>query len=249
MGTANVLESVRDCPNVKSVVMITTDKVYENNEWEWGYREDDRLGGFDPYSNSKACSELVTASYTQSFFNSDDHGTHGVAIATARAGNVFGGGDWAKDRLIPDLVRAHEAKVAPVIRYPGAVRPWQHVLEPLSGYLALARALYEHGPRFNGAYNFGPRDTDAQTVKTICEIVSGILGDTQKWVLDDAVNPHEAGYLKLDISKAAAKLGWAPKTNLDHGLALAGEWYKNFASGTDAMELTLRDIAAFEALS
>ena len=249
MGTANVLESVRDCPNVKSVVMITTDKVYENKEWEWGYREDDRLGGFDPYSNSKACSELVTASYTQSFFNSDDYGTHGVAIATARAGNVFGGGDWAKDRLIPDLVRAHEAKVAPVIRYPGAVRPWQHVLEPLSGYLSLARALYEHGPRFNGAYNFGPRDTDAQTVKTICEIVTGILGDAQKWVLDDAVNPHEAGYLKLDISKAAAKLGWEPKTNLDHGLALAGEWYKNFAAGTDAMELTLRDIAAFEALS
>jgi CDP-glucose 4,6-dehydratase len=249
MGTANVLESVRSCPTVKSVVVITTDKVYENKEWEWGYRENDRLGGFDPYSNSKACAELVTSSYTQSFFPPEEHATHGVGIATARAGNVFGGGDWAKDRLIPDLVRAYEAKVAPVIRYPGAVRPWQHVLEPLSGYLMLARALYEHGPRFGGAFNFGPRDTDVQTVKTICEILGGMLGDPQRWVLDDRVNPHEAGYLKLDISKAMAQLGWEPKTNLNQGLKLAGEWYKKFAKGAEAMELTLHDITAFEAIS
>jgi CDP-glucose 4,6-dehydratase len=246
MGTANVLESVRSCPTVKSVVVITTDKVYENKEWEWGYRENDRLGGFDPYSNSKACTELVTSSYTQSFFHPDEHSTHGVGIATARAGNVFGGGDWAKDRLIPDLIRAHESGVAPVIRYPGSVRPWQHVLEPLRGYLVLARALYDQGAAHSGSFNFGPHDSDARNVKTICELVSGYLGNSGEWQMDDANNPHEAGFLKLDISKAKADLGWEPKTNLEQGLELAVDWYTQFSTGVNVRELSLNSIAHFE---
>lgn len=248
MGTANVLESVRSCPTVKSVVVITTDKVYENKEWDWGYRENDRLGGFDPYSNSKACTELVTSSYTQSFFHPGEHATHGVGIATARAGNVFGGGDWAKDRLIPDLIRAHESAVAPVIRYPGSVRPWQHVLEPLRGYLFLARALFDRGSAHSGSFNFGPHDSDARNVKTICELVSGYLGNSGEWKMDDANNPHEAGFLKLDISKAKADLDWEPKTNLEKGLELTVDWYLRFAAGENVRELSLSNIAHFESL-
>lgn len=248
MGTANVLESVRSCPTVRSVVIITTDKVYENQEWDWGYRENDRLGGFDPYSNSKACTELVTSSYTQSFFNPNEFEKHGVAIATARAGNVFGGGDWAKDRLIPDLIRAFENGVAPVIRFPGSVRPWQHVLEPLRGYLFLARALFEHGTKFNGGYNFGPHESDARNVKTICGIVAGVLGDSVDWVMDDAHNPHEAGLLKLDISKAKAELGWEPKTNLETGLEMTTTWYTNYRTTEDTRAISLADIANFSAI-
>lgn len=248
MGTANVLESVRSCETVRSVVIITTDKVYENKEQDIAYVETDALGGFDPYSNSKACTELVTSSYVQSFFNADNYAEHGVAIATARAGNVFGGGDWAKDRLVPDLIRAYEAGVAPTIRFPGSVRPWQHVLEPLRGYLFLARALFEHGTAFNGAFNFGPRESDAQNVKTICDIVSGILGVSGDWVTDEGQNPHEAGLLKLDIAKAKATLAWEPKTNLEQGLAMTTHWYKNFRDAADVRELSLADIRAFSAL-
>lgn len=248
LGTANVLDSVRSTPSVRSVVIITTDKVYENHEQDVAYSEDERLGGFDPYSNSKACAELVTSSYTQSFFNREKFAEHGVAIATARAGNVFGGGDWAKDRLIPDLIRAHEAGVAPVIRYPGSVRPWQHVLEPIRGYLFLARALFQNGTAFNGGFNFGPYDSDARNVKTICEIVSGFLGGANEWVNDDEKNPHEAGFLKLDISKAKHTLGWEPKTNLEAGLEMSTKWYLNYRDTKNARELSLADIARFTAL-
>lgn len=246
LGTAKVLEAIRSCPSVKSVVIITTDKVYENREWEWGYRENDTLGGYDPYSNSKACTELVTSSFVNSFFNPADYSSHGVAVSTARAGNVFGGGDWADDRLIPDLIRAYRDKVAPVIRYPGAVRPWQHVLEPLRGYLMLARALYSHGTRFSGAFNFGPNESDARSVKTICEIVSGHLVDAAPWTLDDAQNPHEAGFLKLDISKAAAELGWKPKTDLELGLRLTTNWYGGYLKEESVTDLSLRDLAEYQ---
>ena len=248
LGTANVLEAIRSCEGVRSVVVITTDKVYANQEWDWAYRETDTLGGFDPYSNSKACTELVTSAYTQSFFNAANYADHGVAVATARAGNVFGGGDWAKDRLVPDLIRAFEAGVAPTIRFPGSVRPWQHVLEPLRGYLFLARALYERGTDFNGGFNFGPRETDAQSVKVICDIVSDILGVSSDWVMDEADNPHEAGLLKLDISKAKAELGWEPKTNLAQGLELSTHWYKGFRETADVRALSLADIRAFSDL-
>lgn len=248
VGTAKVLQAIRGCKSIKSVVVITTDKVYENREWNWGYRENDMLGGYDPYSNSKACTELVTSSFTRSFFNPADYSSHGVAIATARAGNVFGGGDWAQDRLIPDLIRAYRDKKSPVIRYPGSIRPWQHVLEPLRGYLMLAKALYAHGTKFNGAYNFGPNESDARSVKTICEIVSGNLNGSEKWVLDEAKNPHEAGFLKLDISKASADLGWRPKTDLEYGLLLATRWYSGALAGESILDLSMRDLADYQSM-
>jgi CDP-glucose 4,6-dehydratase len=248
LGTAKVLEAVRSASTVRSVVVITTDKVYENREWAWGYREIDRLGGYDPYSNSKACAELVTASFTQSFFNTADYENHGVAIATARAGNVFGGGDWAADRLIPDLIRAYQAGTAPVIRYPGSVRPWQHVLEPLRGYLFLGRALFEGGTTYAGAYNFGPTESDARPVGEICEIVSSTLEGSHHWEIETSAQPHEAGYLKLDFSKAAHELGWFPRTTLTTGLHMATRLYQGFLAGEAARDLSLTDIAKFESL-
>lgn len=248
MGTVNLLESVRSCDSVKAVIVITTDKVYNNKEWEWGYRENDRLGGFDPYSNSKACTELVASSFTQSFFTPTESSSKAVGIATARAGNVFGGGDWAKDRLIPDLIRAHESGETPVIRFPGAVRPWQHVLEPLRGYLMLAQASFGNGRGTCQSFNFGPRDSDARSVKEICEIVSDNLGNSGDWQLDNGQNPHEAGLLKLDISKAKLVLGWSPKMDLEKGLALAVDWYVKFAAGVNVRELSLSSISQYESL-
>lgn len=226
MGTVNLLEAVRHTPGIKAVVNVTTDKCYENKEWHWGYRENEPMGGFDPYSSSKGCSELVTSAYRNSFFNSKDHQNHGVAIATARAGNVIGGGDWAEDRLIPDFVRAISAGEEVKIRSPYAIRPWQHVLEPLSGYLMLAEKLYTRGSEFEGAWNFGPDDRDAKNVEWIAKRFCDLWGNRASFSIDKNPQPHEANYLKLDCSKAKAELGWTPKWDIEKALESIVEWYQ-----------------------
>ena len=201
MGTVNLLEAIRLTGGVKAVVNITTDKCYENKEWHWGYRENEPMGGYDPYSNSKGCSELVTSAYRSSFFNSNDFGKHGVALASARAGNVIGGGDWAEDRLIPDFIRSISKGEKVKIRSPYAIRPWQHVLEPLSGYLLLSKKLYEEGINFTGAWNFGPDDNDAKNVEYVVQTFCSYWGKEAEYELDTDHQPHEAHYLKLDCSK------------------------------------------------
>jgi CDP-glucose 4,6-dehydratase len=247
MGTAHVLDAVRACRAVRAVVVVTTDKCYQNNEWPWAYRETDPLGGHDPYSNSKACAELVTAAYRSSFFSPAQYGDkHRVALASVRAGNVFGGGDWAKDRLIPDFVRAQLGGSPLDIRNPDAVRPWQFVLEPLSGYLAVAERLHEHGVDFGEAYNFGPRDEDARTVSWLLEYLGGRWGGVDAWRHDKAQHPHEARFLRLDCSKAREKLGWVARLPLAHGLDWTVDWYKKSARGADARELCLAQIQRFE---
>lgn len=249
MGTANVLEAVRATPQVKAVVSVTTDKCYENREWNWGYRETDHLGGYDPYSSSKACAELVTAAYRSSFFNAALHAQHGVAVASARAGNVIGGGDWARDRLIPDLLSAL-CRGEPVrIRNPHAVRPWQHVLEPLSGYLNLAERLASgEGSSYGEAWNFGPSDEDARPVQWIVERMIERWGGNASWVRDEQPQPHEASYLKLDYSKAHARLGWKPRWNLANALSAIIEWQRAYAAGADMRVTTLAQIHEFESL-
>lgn len=247
IGTANVLEAVRSTPQVKAVVSVTTDKCYENQEWNWGYREVDHLGGYDPYSSSKACAELVTAAYRSSFFNPALHARHGVALASARAGNVIGGGDWARDRLIPDILSAL-GKGEPVrIRNPHAVRPWQHVLEPLSGYLRLAELLASgDGSAFSEAWNFGPADDDARPVQWIVERMIEKWGGASTWVRDEQPQPHEASYLKLDCSKARARLGWVPRWNLASALSAIIEWQRAYADGANMRAKTLAQIHDFE---
>ncbi len=226
IGTVQLLDAIRQVPGVRSVVNVTTDKCYENREWVWGYREDEAMGGYDPYSNSKACAELVTSAFRNSFFNSSTYAKHGVAIASARAGNVIGGGDWAADRLVPDIVRAIARGETVSIRKPHAIRPWQHVLEPLSGYLLLAEKLYCDGLHYAEAWNFGPNDSDAQPVQVIVERLTSQWGDNARWALDDGDHPHEATFLKLDCSKARARLGWRPRWDLGHSLDNIVAWYK-----------------------
>lgn len=245
MGTVHVLEAVRHVPGIRSVVIVTTDKCYENHEWEWGYRENEAMGGYDPYSSSKGCAELVTAAYRRSFFNPSTYATHGVAIASARAGNVIGGGDWATDRLIPDIMRAMMREETVSIRSPHAIRPWQHVLEPLSGYLVLAEKLYSEGPRYAEAWNFGPSDADARPVQAIVEHLTSQWGDGAKWVLDGEVHPHEATFLKLDCSKARSRLGWQPRWNLERALDEIVAWYKAAARAENMRTVTLEQIAQF----
>jgi CDP-glucose 4,6-dehydratase len=219
MGTVHILEAVRQCSSVKAVVNVTTDKCYENREWWWGYREDEPMGGHDPYSSSKGCAELVTNAYRKSYFQE-----FGISLASARAGNVIGGGDWSEDRLIPDIMRSFEKNEAIVVRNPDAIRPWQHVLEPLSGYLVLAEHLYRHGRQFAEGWNFGPNDDDAKPVRWIVEYLAGQWGKGKGWLIDDAGHPHEAKYLKLDISKARNCLGWSPEWDLPTALAKTLEW-------------------------
>ncbi|WP_429326474.1 CDP-glucose 4,6-dehydratase [Paraburkholderia sp. GAS348] len=228
MGTVHVLEAVRATPSVCAVVVVTSDKCYQNNEWVWGYRESERMGGHDPYSNSKGCAELVTAAYRDSFFSPARYSDHGVAVASARAGNVIGGGDWAEDRLIPDLVRAIRNKQPVRIRNPHAIRPWQHVLEPLSGYLLLAEKLIDDGAHYGEGWNFGPADEDAKPVQWIAERMTQLWGDGASWVMDDRVHPHEASYLKLDCSKAKARLGWRARWNLHESLEKICGWHKAY---------------------
>ena len=242
MGTVHVLDAIRQVPGVRSVVIVTTDKCYENREWEWGYRENEAMGGYDPYSSSKGCAELVTSAYRNSFFNPATYSKHGVAVASGRAGNVIGGGDWAADRLIPDIMRAISRGETVNIRNPHAIRPWQHVLEPLSGYLILAERLYTDGPRFADAWNFGPNDSDAQPVQAIVERLTSQWGDGARWSLDGGEHPHEATFLKLDCSKARARLGWRPRWDLNHTLDSIVAWYKAAARNEDVKAVTLAQI-------
>lgn len=245
MGTVNVLESARKAHGVKALINVTTDKCYENREWLWGYREDEPLGGYDPYSNSKACSELATAAYRNSFFNSAEYATHGVAVASARAGNVIGGGDWAKDRLIVDCINALLQGQKIRIRNPHAIRPWQHVLEPLAGYLKLAEKLYCNGSEFAESWNFGPNDNDAKSVEWIvtkfCQKWQGSAG----YYIDKGKHPHEANYLKLDCSKAKCRLNWYPKWNLEKTIDSIIEWIIAYQTGANLREICLKQIAEY----
>jgi len=241
MGTVHVLEAARHSGSVKAIVNVTTDKCYENKEWIWGYREDEPMGGYDPYSNSKGCSELVTSAYRRSFFKSS-----GIALASARAGNVIGGGDWAVDRLIPDILAAFEKKQPVIIRNPHATRPWQHVLEPLSGYLTLAQNLYgESGQQYAEGWNFGPHDDDARPVQWIVEHLVNSWGDGASWQLDGGDHPHEANYLKLDISKAKARLGWTPSWNLGVALENITTWHHAWLNSQDMQQLCHQQIAQY----
>lgn len=245
MGTVHLLEAVRQCDSVRSVVVVTTDKCYENQEWVWGYREEEPMGGYDPYSNSKGCAELVTSAYRSSFFNPHDFGKkHQVALASARAGNVIGGGDYAKDRLIPDIIRAMQRNEQVLIRSPHAIRPWQHVLEPLCGYLTLAEHLFEKGTSFGEGWNFGPHDSDAQPVSWIVERLCAQWPGSKGFCLDENPQPHEASYLKLDISKAKRRLGWTPMWDLAIALRRIVEW--NVEVTHSYFERTQQQIKVFQ---
>lgn len=246
IGTANVLEAIRTARCVRSVIVVTSDKCYENREWMWGYRESDVLGGHDPYSSSKACAELVTASYRKSFFLSESTTPLRTAIASVRSGNVIGGGDWSTDRLIPDIIRAIQAGREVQIRNPHSVRPWQHVLEPLEGYLRLAEALYEHGGEYAEAWNFGPHDTDAVPVSDITKMISGIWSGRIRWQFDQSHQPHEAGYLRLDSAKARTRLNWSPKLALPEALRWTVEWYQSFLKGEDARKITTSQLSRYQ---
>lgn len=241
MGTVYLLEAVRATPGVKVTVNVTTDKCYENREWVWGYREHEAMGGYDPYSSSKGCSELVTTAYRCSFLEQA-----GIALASARAGNVIGGGDWAADRLIPDFLRAIDAGEVLKIRSPQATRPWQHVLEPLSGYLALAERLYIDGAAgFAEAWNFGPSDEDARSVRWIVECLAEMRKDV-KWECDETPQPHEAHYLKLDSSKAKSRLCWQPRWGLQIALQKTLEWHEAWRKVEDMRLFTMAQIAEYQ---
>jgi len=241
MGTVHVLEAAREVGSAKAIVNVTTDKCYENKDWVWGYREDEPMGGHDPYSNSKGCSELVTGAYRRSFFQ-----TNGIALATARAGNVIGGGDWASDRLVPDILRAFENNQPAIIRNPRATRPWQHVLEPLSGYLLLAERLYNEGQRFAEGWNFGPHDEDTRPVQWIVERMVEGWGNGAQWQQDVGKHPHEANQLKLDISKARAKLEWQPLWNLSLALGKIIDWHRAWLDKADMQAMCLQQIAEYQ---
>jgi CDP-glucose 4,6-dehydratase len=249
MGTVNLFETVRKCSTVKAVINVTSDKCYENREWVWGYRENEPLGGYDPYASSKACSELVTAAYRNSFFNPEKYDTHGMAIASARAGNVIGGGDWADDRLIPDCIRALLKGDKIVIRNPKAIRPWQHMLEPLRGYLLLAQKLYEEGADYCGGWNFGPDDHDARPVEWLAERLCSKWGQSASYRIDTTALPHEAHYLKLDCSKAKSALGWHPRWNLEKALDSIIEWTKAYQDGKDLTKVCLKQIEEYSTTS
>lgn len=242
MGSAHVLEAARACPSVRAIVVVTTDKCYENRSSPWGYRETDRLGGHDPYSASKACTELVAAAWRASYWQ---EGENAPLVATARAGNVIGGGDWAEDRLVPDLVRAAQSGHPLLVRNPGAVRPWQHVLDPLAGYLLLGERLLAGERRFADAWNFGPALEDMQPVSALCEALCPALGGS--WQSGGESHPAEAAILRLDSSRALVQLGWRPRWPLAHALLTTNEWYKRQANGEDARALTLEHIYAYEA--
>lgn len=246
MGTVHLLEAVRHTQGVRAVVVVTSDKCYENREWVWGYREHEPMGGYDPYSNSKGCAELVTAAYRNSFFNSSPMNPQSTtAIASARAGNVIGGGDWAADRLIPDLLCAFDAGQPAVIRNPHAIRPWQHVLEPLSGYLLLAEKLYTEGMAFAEGWNFGSNDGDARPVQWIVECLAAAWGLEARWRLDADPQPHEAHYLKLDCAKARSRLGWVPRWPLTEAIRRIVAWQQALRAGADMRAWSLAEIADY----
>ena len=246
MGTVHVLESIRNSDCVRSVVIVTTDKCYENKERVLGYREDEPMGGYDPYSSSKGCAELVTSAYRQSFFSPEKFDQHCVAIASARAGNVIGGGDWSEDRLIPDAIKAFEVKEFLMIRNPLATRPWQHVLEPLSGYLVLAQALYERGVQFGGPWNFGPRDEDARPVKEVINLLIKNWGSPAAWQQEYSEQPHEAHSLKLDCTKAREYLSWVPKWSLEMAMQNITDWYHAYQRDENMQQVSLQQITQYQ---
>jgi CDP-glucose 4,6-dehydratase len=243
MGTVHVLDSCRRVPGVQAVVCITTDKCYENREWVWPYREDDPMGGHDPYSSSKGATELAVAAYRRSYFAKD-----GPVVASVRAGNVIGGGDWALDRLVPDLVRALLAGERPMIRSPGSVRPWQHVLEALSGYVQLAERLLAGDREFATAFNFGPADDDARPVSWMVERMLAHWGAEQGWDKPKGEQPHEAVLLKLDCSKARAMLGWSPRLRLDEALEKVVSWHRAAAEGRDARDISIQQLQEYRSV-
>jgi CDP-glucose 4,6-dehydratase len=245
MGTVNVLEAARLAGGVRAIVNVTSDKCYENREWIWGYRENEPMGGHDPYSNSKGCAELVTAAYRNSYFNPEKFADHRVALASVRAGNVIGGGDWAEDRLIPDILRAIMRGEPVRIRNPHAIRPWQYVLEPLSGYLMLAQKLYEEGAVYGEGWNFGPNDEDAKPVSWIADRLTNAWGEGASWALDGGNHPHEAHHLKLDCTKAKSRLHWQPRWHLEETLEAIVHWHHAHQGGKDMREVTLQQIARF----
>lgn len=243
MGTLNLLEAIRVQPSVRSVVIATTDKCYENREWPWPYRETDTLGGHDPYSASKACTEILATSWRSSFAASSERP---IALATARAGNVVGGGDWAQDRLVPDAVRAFSNGQPLAVRNPAATRPWQHVLDALCGYLLLAERLHADGNRFAEAWNFGPDSGAERPVSEVLGALAGLWGDTARWQTDVATGPHEANRLALDSSKARQRLGWRPRLDFEAAIGLTARWYGRHRLGTPAAELIAADIQSYE---
>jgi CDP-glucose 4,6-dehydratase len=245
MGTVNILEAVRQVASVRAIVNVTSDKCYENKEWVWGYREQDAMGGYDPYSSSKSCAELVTAAYRNSFFAPANYSTHQVAIATGRAGNVIGGGDWSKDRLIPDIIKAWLESKEVLIRNPQAIRPWQYVLEPLNGYLLLAEKLFTEGTAYNGSWNFGPNSSGMQSVSWILEQLKTVWDDEVSWIQVQGDHPHEANVLKLDCSKAIAQLGWYPILDLQTSLSWIVQWVKMWQQGADMRQISQVQIQQF----
>jgi CDP-glucose 4,6-dehydratase len=238
MGTVHVLDAAKSCSATRVLVNVTSDKCYENRETPQAYVETDAMGGHDPYSSSKGCAELVTSAYRRSFMQ-------GIGLASARAGNVIGGGDWAGDRLVPDLVRALSNGEAALIRNPGAVRPWQHVLEPLAGYLVLAERLWMDPARFAGGWNFGPVIEDALSVRDVADSFVRAWGKPASWQADGRSHPHEANYLRLDASKARKELGWKPRLRVEQAIGWTAEWYKKQAAGASARELCLAQIAQY----
>ena len=250
MGTVNLLEAVRRTGGVKVVVNVTSDKCYENKEWLKEYRETDPMGGFDPYASSKGCAELITSAYRRSFFNPLEIEKHGVGVASVRAGNVIGGGDWAEDRLIPDIMTSFLNDKSVLIRSPKAIRPWQHVLDPLSGYLLLAENLYKQGAEFSDGWNFGPSDEDSKTVSWIVEHVAALWGNGARFEIDRNDHPHEATYLKLDCAKAKAILGWKPRIDIHQALDWTVSWYKQYGKKpSSTLEMTMKQINDFMLLS
>ena len=245
LGTVHLLEAVRDIPSVRAVVIVTTDKCYENREDQRAYHETDRLGGDDPYASSKAAAELVTAAYRKSFFHAGKNEAK-AGVASARAGNVIGGGDWAADRLIPDVMRAVLEGKELLIRHPHAVRPWQHVLDPLCGYLTLAERLWQHPGRFSESWNFGPDESEALPVSTVLERLSELWGPGLSWRFDDGAHPYEAQYLKLDCTKAKAELGWEPQWNLNSTLEATVQWYKAHQSRQDVRSVAEGQIRSYQ---
>jgi CDP-glucose 4,6-dehydratase len=248
MGTVHLFEAVRQLGHPCTVVNVTSDKCYANREWVWGYREDEPMGGRDPYSNSKGCAELITTAYRESYFPPASLERHGVAVASARAGNAIGGGDWTSDQLIPDLVRAFLAKESCVIRNPSAIRPWQFVLEPLRGYLTLTERLSEDASQFASGWNFGPAEGDAKPVSWIADALARSWGRGASWNQDVGTHPREAHFLKLDASKARACMDWHPVLPLNQALEWVVEWYRAFQTGADLPRLTRTQIERYEGL-
>jgi CDP-glucose 4,6-dehydratase len=246
MGTVHLMEVIRKTSSVRAVVCVTTDKCYQNQEWIWPYRETDPLGGYDPYASSKACAEIVSAAYRSSFFPIDRLHEHHVALATARAGNVIGGGDWSEDRLIPDLIRGFLSGRPVLIRRPTAIRPWQHVLESLHGYLMLAEELFAQHAKFASCYNFGPSDEDVWPVERIATKLVQMWGNGASWIRDAVPSAHEDHVLRLDASKARVELGWKARLRIEAGLEWTMAWYRAWKRGDDMAEFTGKQISAYE---